>query len=207
MKIMVLRHIGSQLHTTIKHPIVARVFNSLSFYGGWTALVVYAAAGRPLLGLLILGCLMMVHFTLSQQRIKDVIFLTTVTLAGCLIDIGYLTTGVLKYASPNDWIWWLPPLWMAGVYLLFAAAVDYSLFWMRNYPVAAAVFGAIGGTMSYVAGVRLGAAELLMKGYESYIVIGTVWFFFMPIVCYYSGWLDKVMLPSTDEGDITDKHR
>ncbi|MDP1835770.1 MAG: DUF2878 domain-containing protein [Chlamydiales bacterium] len=188
---MVFRQIGTHLHRTIKHPIVARIFNSLSFYGGWTALVVYAASGRPYMGLAILTPLMLVHFVLSHQRGKDLLFLSSVTLAGCFIDIGLITSGVLTYASPNGWAWWAPPVWMAGVYLLFAAAVDYSLFWLRNYPVAAAVLGALGGMSSYAAGERLGAATFLMPGAHSLIVIGIVWFIFMPAVCWYSGWLDR----------------
>lgn len=191
MNAMVLRRIGSQLHRAFSGPAVPRIFNSIAFYGGWTALVAYAAAGQPIRGLLVLAAIMVVHFILSHQRLKDVLFLLTVTLAGCLVDVGLLTGGVLTYASPNGWYEWLLPLWMAGVYLLFAAAVDYSLFWLREYPVAAAVLGAMGGISSYIAGAKLGAVQFLLPNGLSLLVIGIVWFVFMPAACWYSAWLDR----------------
>ncbi len=174
-------------------PAPARIFNSLSFYGGWTALVIFAAAGEPGKGLWILAALMAVHFFLSHQRSKDAVFLCTVTLAGCLLDIGYQSFGVLSYASPNPYLSWAPPFWMVGVYFLFAAAVDYSLFWLRNFPLIAAICGAVGGVMSYLAGARLGAAEFLLPDGQSLIIIGVVWAIFMPVACWYSALLDRHM--------------
>ncbi|TXI37314.1 MAG: DUF2878 domain-containing protein [Nitrosomonas sp.] len=187
---MIIRQIGSHLHKAFQGPIAARILNSLAFYGGWTALLVFAAEGQPGKGLLILLGLLAIHFALSHQRLKDVIFFAVITLAGCIIDIGYLSYGVLSYASPNEWVDWLPPPWMVGVYLLFATAVDYSLFWMRSYPIVAAVLGSIGAMMSYIAGVKLGAAQFLLPDHLSLTIIGIVWFFFMPATCWFSAWLD-----------------
>lgn len=188
---MVLKMIGAQLHRVIRSPATARIFNSFSFYGGYTALVVYAAAGRPHKGLYILAALLLLHFLLSHQPLKDLLFFISVSLVLCLIDIAYLTGGVLSYASPNSWVSWLPPAWIVGMYLLFAAAVDYSLFWLRNYPVTSAVLGSIGGVSSYLAGSKAGAAQFLLPDGMSLVVIGAAWFFIMPALCWYSGWLDK----------------
>lgn len=188
-----LSKIGSQFGEKIRHPFVARVFSSASFYGGWTALVVYAASGHPKRGLAILFPLIAIHFLLSTQRKKDLIFLSTVTLAGCAIDLLLINAGVVSYSSPNQLASWAPPLWMAGVYLLFAAAIDYSLVWMRSYLVVAAILGAMGAVMSYSAGVRLGAAHYLLSDVESLSYIALIWFFFTPAVCLYSSWLDRVL--------------
>ncbi len=175
--------------------MAARVINSAFFYGGWTALVVFAAEGAPGKGLLILMAILAVHFYLSHQRMKDAIFLISVTIAGCIIDTCLQAFGVLMYASPNPYISWISPFWMMGVYVLFAAAVDYSLIWMRSYLLAAAILGAIGGVMSYIAGAKLGGVEFLLPNEWSLVVIGIVWFIFMPVSCWYSGWLDRRVNP------------
>ena len=43
--------------------------------------------------------------------------------------------------------------------LLIASTLNDSLVWLRQKPVLGAVLGSIGGPLSYVAGIRLGAAD------------------------------------------------
>ncbi len=193
-----MRELASKLHRGLKHPVSTRVLNSLAFYGVFGALIGFAALGKPGEGILILLAWSVVHFLLSHQRRKDAIFLCSMVVFGTLIEIGYLSAGVLTYASPNPLASWLPPVWMLGIYLLYGMAVDYSLFWLHNRFWLAAIFGCGGGIASYRVGVAVGAAEFLLPGYQSYIVIGAVWALFCPFSCWYSRWMDVRLVRSAE---------
>ena len=183
----------TRLRTGLRHPITTRIINSLAFYGGWSALVVNAAKGKPNQGLIILFALMVLHFSLSHQRKKDVYFILTVVVAGVAIDAAYMYVGALEYMSPNQLVHGLPPLWMAGVYAIFAMSVDYSLFWLRFNLLLASIFGASGAILSYRLGVALGACKFLWPGLQTYYLIGAVWVLFMPLCTLYSEWLNSLM--------------
>jgi hypothetical protein len=49
---------------------------------------------------------------------------------------------------------------MLCLWIVFATTLGHSLRWLMNRPVAAAVAGAIGGPLAYLAGGRLGALEI-----------------------------------------------
>jgi len=183
----------AQLRVGLRHPYTTRIINSLAFYGGWSALVVNAAKGKPNQGLFILFALMVLHFILSHHRKKDVYFILSVVIAGTAIDTAYLYIGALEYMSPNQLIHGLPPLWRTGVDAVFAMSVDYSLFWLRFNLLLASVFGACGAVLSYRLGVALGACKFLWPGLQTYYLIAAVWVVFMPLCTLYSEWLNSLL--------------
>lgn len=83
------------------------------------------------------------------------------------------------------------PFWMLAVYALFSTAIDHSLYWLKKHRFASSILGGIGGAFCYKVGVWMGAAEFLMEGWGSLLVIGAVWAAFSPLVYLYSCWLDR----------------
>ena len=52
------------------------------------------------------------------------------------------------------------PYWMLTLWIAFATTLNHSLRWLMHRPVAAALAGAIGGPLAYLAGAKLGALAL-----------------------------------------------
>ncbi|NBR12452.1 MAG: DUF2878 domain-containing protein, partial [Alphaproteobacteria bacterium] len=53
-----------------------------------------------------------------------------------------------------------PPLWILALWLAFATLPDGALSWLEGRTILQIIFGAVGGPLSYLAGEKLGAAEL-----------------------------------------------
>ncbi len=59
---------------------------------------------------------------------------------------------------------------------------------MNGRPVLAAIFGAIGGPLSYMAGERLGAIALGDPRWRSLLVLSISWAVAMPLLMALSQW-------------------
>jgi hypothetical protein len=56
--------------------------------------------------------------------------------------------------------------------------------WLRDRYLVSAVFGAVGGPLAYLAGVRLGAAILGPSQRAALIVVAIEWAFAMPLLLW-----------------------
>lgn len=151
-----------------------RMFNFLLFQGGWLLTVGMAAAGRPLAAALGGGGVLAVHLLLTRQRAREGGLVCMAMLLGVLLDTLLVGLGALVFpgaAGP----FFLPPPWMVVLWGLFAATLSFSLSWLKHRPLTAILFGAAGGPLAYLAGVRLGAAELGTDAAASLAAIGLVW--------------------------------
>lgn len=75
--------------------------------------------------------------------------------AGYLSDAVLYAGGLLVFSADG----WLPPLWLAALWLGFAVSFPALFGWLRERPVLTAVLGGAGGTLSYFSALRLGAAS------------------------------------------------
>ena len=113
-----------------------------------------------------------------------------IAAVGCLIDLGLLLTGILRFDGPA----WIFLLLFCGLWMNFAATLGVSFRWMRGRPFLAAVLGALGGSSTYYAGARLGALELHDNLALALGVIGIEWAIAMPVAI--AAWWRLV--PETD---------
>ena len=148
----------------------AKLINFVLFQVVWFAAVDGAAEGSLLVGPACAIAFAIVHLLLvdERRRFAEFLFLAGVTLLGALLDSGLFAIGATSYPTSGhevigSWppeISWLPPAWILSLWLAFACLPRFSLSWMRGRYVLAAGFGAIGGPLSYLAGVRLGGVAL-----------------------------------------------
>ena len=74
----------------------------------------------------------------------------------------------------------LLPLWVAALWLLFAATLNSSLAWLSGRPLLAAALGALAGPLSFKAGVGLGAGEYLTTPLHASAVLAILWSLALP---------------------------
>lgn len=150
------------------------VLNFVAFQVIWVAAVAGTGAGWSLLGPALLVAWMPVHGWLSRCPRQDFLLVAGALLFGTLLDTLYQVGGLLRF---NGWTLLAPlaPLWISALWVNFVLTLNHSMKWLRGRLVVAAVFGAIGGPLSYWAGVRLGAAQWVADPVFALSLIGIAW--------------------------------
>jgi len=137
---------------------VYNLCNFVAYQLAWFAVVIGAAQGYAWAGALAALAVAAVHLALRRDPLE----LKLIGLAagiGLLVDSTLAMTGQVKFASawPEDFA----PYWMLSLWVAFATTLNHSLRWLMQRPVAAAVAGALGGPLAYLAGAKLGALTLV----------------------------------------------
>jgi len=131
--------------------------NFLAYQLAWFAVILGAAAGRAWLGATVALLVTAAHLWLRRDRF-ELRLVALCALIGVLVDSTLAMTGQVRFAAawPAD----LAPYWMVSLWIVFATTLNHSLRWLMRRPVAAALAGAAGGPLAYLAGAKLGALTL-----------------------------------------------
>jgi hypothetical protein len=99
-----------------------------------------------------------------------------------LLAVGLLLEAIATGLSTIDFTGGLFPLWLAFLWVGFAAMAPLSLDWLAEKPAIAALAGAISGPFSYWIGVSFGAgtSDSLIQLVVTYAI---VWALFMLFFC------------------------
>ena len=127
---------------------------------GWFACVLGGASHRPWTGCLIALVLVGVHLALSVERSLDVRLVVLAAAIGAVVEMIQIAAGTYRFTSGTV-IHALPPPWLLTMWAQFATTFRSSLRPIITRPARAALFGAAGGPLAFLAGERLGAVTLL----------------------------------------------
>jgi len=152
----------------------------LLFQAAWFACVLGAAHGRVALGVAAVAVAVIVNLGLSDRRRADLALTALAILIGLAWDTWMLRGGWVLYASPGPVASWAPA-WILALWALFATLLRGPLSWLHARPLLAAVMGAVGGPLSYLAAVRLGAGHFPDAAYAlSVLALG--WALITPLL-------------------------
>lgn len=160
--------------------VTGYLLNSILYLIGWFFVVHSAAQGFAWEGSLVASIIVVFHLFRSEHPISEFCLIAFALVAGFFIESFFVYCDILSFASPNVKWTYLAPFWLAGLYAVFTTTINYSLARFGSSFMVAAVFGFAGSICSYYAGHKLGAVDFLMPKAGSLIVIGSVWFFFLP---------------------------
>lgn len=141
--------------------------NAALFQLGWFACVF--GAQRPWLLLVALTCLLLHLLWLARPREWQLI--GAVTLLGSALDSLLLNLGVFDFPDGGP----LLPLWLALLWALFACTLAHCLAWTARPWWLAALLGALGGPLSYLAGSRLTGVELPFGTLPTLALLALIW--------------------------------
>jgi hypothetical protein len=133
--------------------------NYLLYQAGWFACVLGAAAGWPGSGFLVALTLVALHLMLSGDRLRELRRIALAVAMGVLVEGLHITAGTYRFTSGTV-VALLPPPWLLVMWAQMATTFDFSMRPVVARPAAAAMFGAIGGPLAFLAGERLGAITL-----------------------------------------------
>ena len=156
------------------HPLI----NIASFYLGWFACLLGATHAMPWLGVLVMATLLALHLFLTANRRQELRFILVTGLLGTSLDSLLMLSGL--YTFTNHTLSWLCPVWMMALWMGFASTLNHSMRWLHGRYGLACFFGAVGGPLSYYAGVGLGALSFVPSTGATLIVLAAVWSLVVP---------------------------
>jgi len=159
---------------------IGLIASFLAFQGGWFACVLGAARGRSDLGVVVVLLVCGVQLALSAARREDLALASGALALGLIWDTAMLRFGVVDYASPGPVQGWAPS-WILALWILFATLLRGPLRWLHGRTSLAALLGGVGGPLSYLSAVRLGAGSF--KNIEvAMLVLGLGWAVMTPLL-------------------------
>lgn len=167
----------------------AVILNLLVFKAAWAAVVLSAAAGTPIYGLIAVAIAVAIHLWRSNSAETEIRLLLVAGVVGLVWETFLVRAGLIGYTTGH----WLPgaaPYWIVAMWILFATTLNVGMRWLRSSRAIAALAGAIGGPLAFVTGASLGATELLQPvTTHLYIAIG--WAVFLPLLVHLARRLDS----------------
>ncbi len=147
--------------------------NAVLFQVGWTACLF--GARHPIWLLLALGCLAL-QVAWAPAPARECRLLLKIAACGWVLDSLLLNLGVFDFGDNR----WILPNWLAILWLLFASTLRLSLAWTASPLWLAALFGGLGGPMSYYAGARLAGVGFPYGLWPSLTLLALLWALLLP---------------------------
>ena len=92
---------------------------------------------------------------------RETLWAVGVGALGTVLDSALLAAGATRYPGTDAaWPEALVPPWITALWVAFALLPRVSLRWLAGRTTLAALLGAVGGPLSYLAGERMGAVAL-----------------------------------------------
>jgi hypothetical protein len=166
---------------------VRKLINFVLFQLGWFACILGAAHGYVTMAVLFCLAVAAFHLWQSREPMQEGMLLLKILALGIGADTLLLQTGSLVFES-KGLLPGLSPIWMWSLWVILGCTLNESMSWLRGRYVLAAVLGAVVGPLSYLAGVKLGAASWGNET-QAIVLLGLIWAIAMPLLFW---WAAKV---------------
>lgn len=155
--------------------------NFILFQIGWFSCVLAGASSSyTWAGVAMVALIVMMHLIQAANRKNEIFLLLVVTLIGTLWDSMLLLNNLFIF--PNGvMVNGLAPHWLIAMWCLFATTLNVSMKWMKGKYFLASIFGAVGGSLAYYAGHRLGAVEF-PSTQITILIVAIGWSVIMPLL-------------------------
>jgi hypothetical protein len=135
------------------------LLNFVAFQVAWLACVLGGANDRALAGTLVVAAVIGLHLALAQRPRPEALLIVVAAVIGLIWDSWLVALGLMSYPTGN-FAPGLAPYWIVAMWALFATSLNLSMAWLKGRPWLAALFGAVGGPLAYLAGARLGGLQM-----------------------------------------------
>ena len=149
----------------------------------WFACVLGAGRGHEWVGPLSLVVLLPITLLFVEDRRAEARLWLEVGILGTLIDSGLLAAGLIEFPLESEgWPPLLVPLWISSLWVAFASLLRSCLTWMRGRTWLAALFGFVGGPLSFRAGAQLGAVGVPEPQWQGFLALAVEWAVLTPLL-------------------------
>jgi hypothetical protein len=186
--------------------------NLVLFKLGWVACVMLAAAGQPVMAMLVVAAVVLAHLATVPVKSKESMLLVSAAVIGMTWESLLVRFGIVSYPGYTDAAA-LAPYWIVAMWVLFATTINHGLRWIKRSWIVASAAGLIGGPLAFYSGAQLGAVEF-SNTLLALVSIGVGWAVLLPALALVadtiidSAWLEpREGLPSdaVPAGDVSAK--
>ncbi len=156
---------------------------------GWFACVLGAAQGRLALGLPLAGACLAAMLWVSSAPARDAVLVVLAVAVGGVWDTWLGAAGIVVYASPGP-VAGVAPAWILMLWALLGALLREPLAWLHRRTLLAVLLGGVGGALSYLGAVRLGAG-LLPEVTRALYTLALGWAVMTPLLLRLALWLEE----------------
>ena len=124
--------------------------------------------------------LIIAHILFVGESLTEFAVVLLTALAGIITDSLLALFGVYIFSGSGQF---LPiPFWLILLWFAFASTLRHSLAYLSKHYRLAAGLGAVGGTLSYVAGMKLQAVTFGLAFYPTVLLLACIWACLMPVI-------------------------
>lgn len=167
-----------------------RLANFLVFQCAWFAAVLGAAHGMPLAGTMAVLAAIGWHIAVSLGPAREAMLVGLALSIGLVAETVQAALGLVRYPS-GQFDPWMAPYWLVALWGLLAIALNVTMRWLRGRPLLAALVGAVAGPLSFVSGVRLGAARFVAE-WPALLLLALIWALALPLLMWLAPRFDGV---------------
>ncbi len=158
--------------------------NFFAFYFAWWSMLISHWKGMPIVGWVAFAIVMAIHFfRVSINKKKDLVEILVIGGLGILLDTALGNTGVLNF-NQSYFLGVFPPLWLWGIWFLYASTISYSFILLRNKIPAQIIIGGFFAPVSYITGAKFMLLSVYQPFPTYYMIHGACWLVFFPL-CFY----------------------
>jgi hypothetical protein len=174
-------------------PLRLQLLNFAVFQAAWTAAVLGAAGGWPLLGVGAVAAALAWHLSRSARPGQELRLALAVTAVGLVFETLRLPLRDTVYPSGQP-LATLPPYWLITLWTLMAISLNVTLRWLRGRLALAMGVGALGGPLAFLGGERLGGAQFTDPS-SALTSLALGWALLMPLLVALAQRFDGVTPP------------
>lgn len=163
-----------------------KLANFTLFVAGWWTALLYGNA----LALIALFIVLMLHFVMWRDM-RDIFVILGFIFCGFAVEWAFMAGDVQDYRSN------LPPAWVICIWAMLATTMRYSLSWLINKPLWAALVGLLVAPVFYFNSVQFGPAGWGRPVWECLLAIALVWSL---LAAFMSG----ILMPLIEQMDSTE---
>ena len=159
---------------------MSNAINLIAFQAGWFACIFSAAKGMPWIAAGASVAVVLLHLARARDARAELKLALATALIGAIFENALALAAWTGFdggqLAPRT-----APVWMVAQWMMFATTLNLSLAWMKPRLALAAALGAIGAPLSYMAGERLGAIQILDRD-AALIALAIGWALLAPLL-------------------------
>lgn len=155
-------------------PGPSKVINGVLFNLSWLAILMTQSS---IIAPVIVAVYLLVHFAVIGNGKAELLLIAAVTAMGGVLDQLLFLAGLFNLEGAAA----TAPLWLTCLWPVFATTLLHAFKPFRTRLYFAAALGAVGGTLSYVAGVRLSVIDF-GSPFWGPVLIGLLWSIIFPLL-------------------------
>ena len=161
-------------------PLSKTLANFLLFQLGWFACVLGGAGQWHWVGTMVVILIAAWHLSSASDLSAELKLLVSALVIGVCWESFLVGTQLLQYGH-GQLVSSLAPHWIVAMWVLFATTFNVSLRWLKQRWMLAAVLGAVGGPMAFLAGQKLDAV-VMPNTAQALIILSVGWMILTPIL-------------------------